>query len=216
MKKLTLCALALAAMPVMAGTPVVITTPAPAPAVSPWSVDVAMTLRTQLNDPGVYSDHGFQTIGTDLTVNYALTENDYLNLRLGYSFGDRDWGMDDGGEEKSGMEMDQHTFYIMPGYKHVWTVCDKTTVYAGVNVGIANVSHKSAFYTEVEGVTVNKVKGHDSDWGFAYSAEVGATYEICPDWTAFGALELFGTTAAPEMSRESIYAGLRFGVSTKF
>lgn len=209
MKKLALSALALAAMPVMAGTPVVVT--APAPEACPWSVDAAMTLRDQLNDTYDMKDKSIDTIGADLTINYALTEADFVNVRFGYSWGDTKYSIVNNCHYS--MEFDQHTFYVMPGYKHVWAVNNSLSIFAGVNAGVANVSQK--FEQSMDG---SEWRSHDSDWGFAYSAEAGVSYEFCPNWSVFGAVEFFGTQAEAfkNTNNKPYYAGLRLGVSTKF
>ncbi len=223
MKKSLILALALAA-PVFAGDPVV--TPPPTvytpPAPCPWSVEAAVGYGFAMGD--IYDDTlGSKSIDVytaDLTAVYTIDETHSVNLRFGYSFGDECYRGILGGigrEVDVATETDVHTFTLMPGYRYSNKLNDAWTVYAGANVGIANVSVKD-WIGESYGEYGMSVRTHDSDWGFAWSVEVGAQYKMTDNWYAFGTWGLFGNTAEPATCEylravdQQWYHGFRLGV----
>lgn len=219
MNKIAILALACAA-PVMAGTPVVIApAPAPAPAVNPWSVEIGVGYNFAGRDlikHSVGEEEAINTLGVDLTGVYALNANNALTLRFGYSFGDevdceaRAWG--------ERLETDVHTFALMPGYRYTHALTDKASAFAGVNVGVANMSVKD--HARWMGGDVQS--WHDSAWGFGYSAELGLRYALCPNTEIFAAYQFSGNTARLSQDKfegknhRQFYNGIRTGVSIKF
>lgn len=223
MKKSIVLAMSLVA-PAFAGesAPVAVTpltapaVAAPAAAVCPLSWELAGVYRNANRDLFAHSggaEKDIDTYGVDLTSVYGLTDNWALNLRFGYTFGDeveKYWG--------GHYETDIHTFYLMPGVRYTAPICDNWSVYAGANIGIANESVKD--HCRVD----DYVGGaHDSDWGFAYSAEVGLRYQVSENTEIFAAYEFFGSTATPNLydggvldTHQQTYSGVRAGVSIKF
>lgn len=220
MNKIAIIALACAA-PVMAGTPVVVApaAPAPAPAVSPWSMEAGIGYNFAGRDLIKHSEgaaEAIDTLGVDLTAVRALTDHSALTLRFGYSFGDevncadRYWG--------AKHETDVHTFSLMPGYRYTHALTEKVSAFAGANVGVANMSVKDHWRDAVDCYSE-----HDSAWGVGYSAEVGLRYALCPRTEVFAAYQFSGNTAriklgeeAPSKNHRQFYNGVRTGVSIKF
>lgn len=223
MNKIAVMALACAA-PVWAGTAEV-AAPAPAPAVNPWSVEIGVGYNFAGRDLIRHSEgeeEAINTLGVDLTGVYALNKSNALTLRFGYSFGDemdadaRTWGVH--------RETDVHTFALLPGYRYTRAVTEKLSAFAGVNVGMANMSVKDHWRWYEDG----EVQGtHDSGWGIAYSAEVGVRYALCPRAELFAAYQFSGNTARVKLQDEwadepyakthrQFYNGVRTGVSIKF
>lgn len=149
------------------------------------------------------------TISADLTGVWALGANDAVTLRFGYGYGDNtdNWG--DG--EKAKFHL--HSFYLMPGYRYTTPVADGLNAFAGVNLGVINHSVK---YHDIPWGD----KLHDSAWGFAYSAELGVTYDLSSSTYLLAAYQFAGSTATPkfgdESARKQYYHGLRLGVGCKF
>ncbi len=235
MQKSLILALALAAAPVFAGEAPIVTVPAPAPAPAPaccpLSVEVAGVYGFAMGDiyDGIVSKD-IDVYGADITFVYNLNENHSVNLRFGYTFGDE--CVQNGGTFDEGMsyytrhEIDVHTFTLMPGYRYTHAIDEDWSVYAGANIGIANVSVKDAFSQTVsyvgEGSEGGKLNEHDSDWGFAWSVEIGASYKMSDNWYAFATYGLFGSTAEPELYDGIVpvdqqwYQGIRLGVGCEF
>lgn len=227
MKK-SLIALAMVA-PVLAGTgkPVYLApapTPAPlqaAAAPCPLSWEVAAVYNfanTDLLKHSVGEDKDIDTYGADLTAVYALNENNSVNLRFGYTFGDEvnkeaaAWG--------ERQETDVHTFYLMPGYRYTTALTDTVSAFIGANVGVTNMSIKNHWRGEDYTLTE-----HDSAWGFAYSAEVGLRFALCKNSDLFVAYSFNGSSAKPKATKEGwidfkakrqTYNGIRAGVTVKF
>lgn len=221
MNKIAIIALACTA-PVMAGTPVVVApaAPAPAPVVSPWSMEVGIGYNFAGRDLIKHSEgaeEAIDTLGVDLTGVYAINDNNAVTLRFGYSFGDEaDWEARSWNEK---VETDVHTFALMPGYRYTHALTEKVSAFAGANVGVANMSVKDHARWE-DGEVGN---WHDSAWGVAYSAEVGLRYALCPCTEVFAAYQFSGNTARiklgeeyPAKNHRQFYNGVRAGVSIKF
>ncbi len=200
MKK-TIVMMVACAAPVFAGEPAPVPAPAPAPApqVSPWSCELGLSYSWASTDAvkGANFDK-LQTIGVDLTGCYALDENNSLNLRFGYGWGD---------SSDAGMKLHTHNWTLMPGYRFTYPVDDTWSVYAGANIGLAATAWK---------VHEAGVHEHDSAWGFAYSAEVGVRYAICPNSDIFLGYIFSGSTAKPSGCEAQINHGIRAGLGMKF
>lgn len=222
MNKIAIIALACAA-PVMAGTPQVVTVApaAPAPAVSPWSVEIGAGYNFASRDLIKHSEGGeeaIDTYGVDLTAVRAINANNALTLRFGYTFGDEV----DSESRAAGdrLEIDVHTFSLMPGYRYTRALSDKVSAFCGVNAGIANMSVK-AHTRWKEGDVYG---AHDSAWGIGYSVEAGLRYALCPRTEIFAAYQFSGNTARIKCVDEDdtaknhrqFYNGVRTGVSIKF
>ena len=139
MKKLAILALC---APAFAGTPEVVVTPAPtpAPAACPCSVEIGVGYNYGCRDlykSDFGSEKDIDTGSVDLTAVYALNQHHALTLRFGYAFGDEvNKNADYPGIRD---ETDVHTFSLMPGYRYTHAITEKTSIFAGANVGIANI-----------------------------------------------------------------------------
>ncbi len=232
MKKSLILALALAA-PVFAGDPVVAPPPtvyAPAPTCGPWALEAAAVYGFAMEDvyDGLVSKD-IDVYGADLTLVYALNDNHSVNLRFGYTFGDECvQGTDlDGGFTR--WETDIHTFTLMPGYRYTHALNEKWSLYGGANLGVANVSVKDSWSATWQDGNGLRNKAHDSDWGLAWSLEVGAQYNITPCWYLFATYGLAGSTAETkplytweggwkegDETDQLWYQVIRLGVGAKF
>ena len=196
MKK-TIILAAMLALPTFAGQKVIVN-PAPvapvAPAVaSPWSIELAATYTWGV--PDIYlSNNGhckeIKSIGADITGVYAIDEHQAVTLRFGYTWGGEKFAYGDEWWDKTRI----HTFSLMPGYRYTDAITDQLSWFVGANVGIANASYKDSSYVEHH----RAYAGHESAWGFAYSAEVGLRYELTESLDVFCAYQYGGNTASPK------------------
>lgn len=202
MKKTIVMMLACAA-PVFAGEPAAVApvpAPAPAPAVNPWSYELGVSYSWASTDAVKNSSFDkLQTIGVDLTACYAMDENNSVNLRFGYGWGDS--------SDAEGTKLHAHTWTLMPGYRYTCPLDDTWSVYAGANIGVA----ASAWKLHDHGW-----HAHASDWGFAYSAELGVRYALCPNSELFLGYIFSGNTAKPTGCEAQVNHGIRAGVGMKF
>lgn len=208
MKKVIFAAMALG-LPVMAGEPVVTVAPAPAPAPScPLTLEVAGVYKSAAKELlHVGPAKEIDVMGADLTLVKPLCGNSAVTLRFGYNFGDEAQRLYGGGTE----EVDVHSFYLMPGYRYTYAVTEKTALYGAINAGIANNSVKLK-YDDAEW----SAKGHDSDWGFIATLELGVRYQLCEKTELFAAYEFTANYAKPDACDEQTYNGVRVGVGFKF
>lgn len=206
MKKVIFAAMALG-LPVMAGEPAPIVTPAPAPS-CPLTLEVAGVYKSAAKELLSYGPaKEIDVMGADLTLVKPLCGNSAVTLRFGYNFGDEAQRGVFGGTE----EVDVHSFYLMPGYRYTHALTEKTSLYGAVNAGIANTSFKYKF-DDAEEID----KWHDSDWGFIATLELGVRYQLCEKTELFAAYEFTANYAKPDGCDEQTYNGVRVGVGFKF
>ncbi len=214
MKKAIILA-AMLALPTFAGQKVIIQQApvqpvAPAPAVSPWAVEIGASYTWGV--PDIYQGHEglpckeIKSIGADITGVYNINENHAVTLRFGYSWGGEKFAGGDNeyfdGYEYCWVKSRIHTFSLMPGYRYTAPITDKVSWFVGANVGIANASYKeSEYFNGVDqiGEYSEKYNFHKSGWGFAYSAEVGLRYNFCSSVYGFMAYQYCGNTASPKI-----------------
>lgn len=208
MKKVIFAAMALG-LPVMAGEPAPIVTPAPAPAPScPLTLEVAGVYKSAAKELLSYGPaKEIDVMGADLTLVKPICGNSAVTLRFGYNFGDEAQRGVFGGTE----EVDVHSFYLMPGYRYTHALTEKTSLYGAVNAGIANTSFKYKF-DDAEEID----KWHDSDWGFIATLELGVRYQLCEKTELFAAYEFTANYAKSDGCDEQTYNGVRVGVGFKF
>ncbi len=229
----------LAASAVTAGESIKITVVEPAPALTPavaastegWYAEVAAFVGSSNQDIATspYASapmpERVDIIGGDLTVGYNLDAQNAIQLRFGYGFG-RD--MNSSGSAETGMDkntMDVHTFTLMPGYRYTYKMDDSWSIYGAVHAGIANQSLKF----ETEAIEVNRYhheRDHASDWGFAYSAEIGVRYDISSCMYTFLAYEFRGSDVKSTItsnwhndevqSKAQTYHVIRLGLGCNF
>ena len=206
MKKVIFAAMALG-LPVMAGAPAPIVTPAPAPS-CPLTLEVAGVYKSAAKELLSYGPaKEIDVMGADLTLVKPICGNSAVTLRFGYNFGDEAQRGVFGGTE----EVDVHSFYLMPGYHYTHALTEKTSLYGAVNAGIANTSFKYKF-DDAEEID----KWHDSDWGFIATLELGVRYQLCEKTELFAAYEFTANYAKPDGCDEQTYNGVRVGVGFKF
>jgi opacity protein-like surface antigen len=209
MKKNLLLALALAA-PAMAGVsaPLAVAPnpenmPAPAPVVSPWSMEIGAVYRWA-ND-GIYENtFDVNVWGVDLTAIYKINDNHSVNVRLGYNTGDKSKTIIDAYTTPNGTfsreyayDVDVRSFYIMPGYRYTDAITENVSWYAGANIGIANTKVEcdcslSEYYDFIGRDSLSADK-----WGLAVSAELGLQYHISESVYLYGAYQYWMSTARP-------------------
>lgn len=221
MKKAIILA-AMLALPTFAGQKLIYNTPAPAvtaPAVdSGHGLEIGYFISWAAND--IYKDWSpckeIRTNGVDVTALYDFNRNHAMTLRLAYGFGARSWA--DGAYEIDGESWTEnarvrmHTFSLMPGYRYTLPVCSHSSLYVGVNVGISNQSSKHR-QDEGEG---QYFYGHDSGWGFAYSAEAGLRLNFNPCTEFFVAYQFTGNTARNDNNGYATHRQTAHGIRTGF
>ncbi len=205
MNKALILALGLATLPSMAGVQAIVyTQPAPAPCPSPYTFEVGALYgfaNKSLTPGGKKTD----VYGGDFTAVYNMDQQNSLNLRLGYTFGDGTSRYDN-----LRRETDIHTFSLMPGYRYTHAINENWASYIGFNLGVANVSVKDNL--RGDGFAAH---AHDSEYGFAYSAEAGLRYKLCENSQWFLAYQFYGSNADPGIRKQNYHA-VRTGVSFKF
>ncbi len=211
MKKALILALGLATLPTMAGVQTVVyTQPAPAACASPYTFELGALYAFANDNVFRGGNKSVDVYGGDLTAVYHVNLNHSFNLRLGYTFGD-------GVDRSYGLrrETDLHTFSLLPGYRYTHAFNDKWSMYIGANIGVANVSAKD----NLRGSDV-QFHDHNSEYGFAYSAEAGLRYRLCENSEVFVAYQFYGSNATPSTFGNSMhkqtYNAVRTGVSFKF
>ncbi|MDO5449920.1 MAG: outer membrane beta-barrel protein [Akkermansia sp.] len=245
MKKTVILA-AMLAVPAFAGQKVTVqpATAAPTPAPAQWAVELGYNYNWGAKDIMSWEVpcKEIRTHGADITLVRPIDENQAFTLRLGYNYGSRSWGgcyyeesdpVDGYYASASGSDtIRTHTFSLMPGYRYTHALCDKTSLYCGVNVGVSNQSLKyrgaDSFdftypdYSEHEDGTM---KQHGSQWGLAYSAEAGVRYAITEAVDFFVAYQFTGNTCKPKLDggegyhvrgKAQNYHGVRAGFGIKF
>ncbi len=215
MKKALLAGLALASLTSIAtaGQPTPVypaPAPAPCPAPCPYTVELGAKYGFATSDIFRGYSKNLDTYGGDITFCYHMNPCHSLNLRGGYTYGDTSVHVDD-----SRHKTHLHTFYLMPGYRYTHSFNDKWAAYIGGNVGAANLSVKD----NLRGRNFQR-KDHNSEYGFAYSGEVGLRYRLCEASEFFLAYEFFGSTANPGVrdgnTKRQTYNVVRTGLSFRF
>ncbi len=163
-------------------------------------------------------------IGGDLTIGYKLDASNALQLRVGYGYGADTVSTDmQGWTQKS--KIRAHTFTLMPGYRFTCDLDDSWALYGAVHAGVSNQSLKGSlvnFSGTGANASSSEINVHDSDYGFAYSAEVGVRYNITAGLYSFLAYEFRGSTSEPRFSdydvktRAQTYHVIRLGMGCEF
>lgn len=214
--KTTILALA-AAMPVMAGTAYTVKEP-----VNPYSIELGVSYNFAARDMAKVDGVGpkVDTMGVDLTGVYTVNDRSSWNLRFGFATGSDDNSRDRDefyiGTTKADVRV--NNFYLMPGYRYTHPLGEYVSGFIGANIGVINESIKTKFTTD----DITR-RYHGSEFGFAYSAEVGLRYEISRHFDVFLAYQFFGSTAEPGLdsvedssTRAQLYHCVRAGVSFDF
>ena len=201
MKKSIILAMSLA-IPAMAGemgplvvapAPVAAPAPTPAPVVAPaecpLGIEVGAVYTSALNDLTDGVD-GIDTWGVDVTAVYDLCPNWAITLRGTWAEGD-----------KHGI--DATVWSVMPGVRYTAPITEDLSWYVGANVGVANVEYSAGDYSK-------------DDTGFAYSAEIGLSYDLTDNLYIYGALQGNGNTAEPAEADKQYGIGARAGLGWKF
>lgn len=154
--KTTLILASLISLPALAGQKVVIAPP-PVPVIenpcanSVWSWEVAGTYSWGANDPYRNADDmpqkKMKTWGADVTMVRRLPDfNSFfkdhsLFLRLGYNWGDRNWGIGEGMSTKFSVG----NLTIMPGYRMQHKLTDSLSYHVGISAGLSSRTDESTF-----------------------------------------------------------------------
>lgn len=197
-------------MPVMAGTY--------SETISPYSIELGVGYNFAARDivkvDGASSPR-VDTLGIDITGVYAVNDNSSYNLRFGFASGSDDVHYD---FVKSDVRI--NNFFLMPGYRYTHRLGDYVSGYIGANIGVINESIKLKLSSPNDRYTQ---RYHGSEFGFAYSAEVGLRYMISQHFDVFLAYQFFGSTAEPGLNgephsstRAQLYHSVRAGVSFDF
>ncbi len=213
MKKTLIAGLALASLTSLAtaGQPTTIY-PAPAPCTTPCPYSWELAAKYGFATSDIYRgvSDSVDTYGGDLTFVYHMNKCHSINLRGGCTYGHDAHSLYD-----ATRKVNLHTFYLMPGYRYTHALNDKWSAYLGGNVGAANLSVKD----NLRGDFFHR-KDHNSEYGFAYSGEVGLRYSLCENSELFLAYEFFGSTARPGVrdghTKRQTYNVVRTGVSFQF
>ena len=212
MKKLALIALV---APAFAGEPApVAVAPAPAPTPSCCALEVGIGHNWGSRDLFKHeagSSKEVDTVGIDLTAVHSFTPHHALTFRIGAAQGDETMHYSD-----ARIKEYLRTISVMPGYRYTTPVGEKTSVFAGVNVGAVNQRVRAK-------QTSPTVAFADSDsaWGFGATAEIGVSYQLCPCSSVFAAYQLSGNTARNTIEGDTknhrqLHNGIRTGVSIRF
>ena len=212
-KKLGLAASLMAlCTPALAGTQevTVVTPPAETPAASATKVEIGVSHMWASRD--LWKDMDVvNTIGGDLTFVQDIDANSAVTFRLGYAWGYGDFKL---GEYKEKYRL--HNITVMPGYRYSQSIADGISAFVGANAGVINSSLKETDYLG----GVKEGKFHGSEWGFAYSAELGLSFNLDENTDVFVAYQYAGSTARPKTWGNQVstqtYHGVRAGVSIKF
>ncbi len=211
-------------------TPVPAVTPVAAPTIAGWYVEAAAFVGRSNQDvissapTWAPSPERVDIIGGDVTVGYQIDNQNALQLRLGYGFGKDTNSEGDNLTHRLKDSIKVHTFTLMPGYRFTQQLDDSWSVYGAVHAGLANQSLKY----EIENIEINRYhheRPHSSDWGFAYSAEVGVRYDISSSMYTFLAYEFRGSTVESSIysqdrgtleSKAQTYHVIRLGMGCSF
>lgn len=204
---------------------------APAPVAPAWGVELGGTYNFALGkySRGALGDlkkNHVNTIGGDITGLYNIDENQAVTLRFGYGYGSDKFGVWTPSPDVSAhMRERLHSFTIMPGYRYTYALNDKWSLYAGANVGLAANIAKDSYTLVDDRRSRTTLDAHKSAWGFAWSIEGGAKYQINETVNVFAAVSYSGNTARPSVRyagenwgkmRAQQYLGVRAGVGFSF
>ena len=193
--------------PVAAPTPTV-TTAAKTP--SPWSVEIAAAANFATR-PIMRADWEelapkVNTYGADITLSRTLVKGLSANIRLGFACGENSFTETDSGTYSERYKVTD--FSLMPGLRYTFQLSGRTSCFLGANIGLLSRNLKCREFSawSVVGpepdspasVYSETTKWHDSDYAFAYSAEIGVRFSISPRTEVFVAYQISGSSARPQ------------------
>ena len=224
MKKTLLILAALSALPTLAAVAPV-TTVAPqvtlaAPEPSPLNLEIGFVYGFANNDLFREGETKVDVSGFDVGSEYRFDEHHSFTLRLGWTYGEE--SVSESYSSYYYGETDEISmFTLMPGYRYTGNLAERLSAYAGVNVGIANVSVEASAHGAINGTHLS-LSGDESEVGVAYSVELGLKYACTPNCDMFVGYQFFGSTATPSQDvygvsvHQKNYHGVRAGVNIKF
>lgn len=214
MKKSLIFALALA-VPAMAGdeksAPVtVVDVPVPVPAIV-----ATPTYGIELGGNYTYMYEGLEvdTYGFDITGIYNINSNWAVTLRFSWATGTDTYIS---GYDHSDLEITNWS--IAPGIRYTAPLCSKVSWFAGANVGYGKTEGTNDWtdtYTD-EWVQMESESYSASASGVTYTIEAGLRYDCTESCYLYGAVQLWGTTAAPDDTDEQMGVSFRAGVGYSF
>ncbi len=183
--------------------PITVVEPLPAPAVSPFSLEVAGTWTTPMQDANDRF-HDLKMWGVDVTGVYSLNENLALTLRGTWASGTdaSRGGFSEGTYRESRVnKADMTDWTITAGVRYTDKITEKLSWYAGANIGWGRTEMRytnSLFWTDPnDGTGGGGGKWEGDDVGVAYSVEVGVKYDFCKNLYAVGSVGFRGMTTEP-------------------
>lgn len=192
-------------------------TPAPvyaaeAAVANPFGIEIAGTYTHIFNDAGY--DESIDTWGADATISYNIDSNWSVNLRLGWATAS---------ESETYMEYDKwdyrlNNWTIAPGVRYTTELDGNLSFFIGANIGIGIVDATTTWtdtYTE-HGHQIEREKWTSNATGFVYSVDLGLRYNLSENFYMFGAIHIWGTSAAPVDTETQHGAGLRIGMGLSF
>lgn len=220
MKK-SLVLASLFALPVMAGDSAPILSPAPA--ASPFSVELGATYRFATKEMRNYAPaKEIDVYGPEITGVYSLTPAHAVTLRFGYNYGSEVLRMGDGVASAS-ETIRVNSFYLMPGYRYTADLNEKWSIFAGVSVGVTNESLKYRGFSYHPYAGDNVWKMHDADWAIVGTIELGVQYHMTDSAYLYAAYELYANGAEPRFpdagsfgGKTQVYHSIRAGVGFDF
>ncbi len=145
-------------------------------------------------------------VGAEFTIGHRFNKYQAVNLRISYGYGAGSTFIHDPSYGSHDIDMWQHTFTLMPGYRQSFRAGNSPIeFFFGVNAGLAVVGSYIDYAYRDPGYGWGYSEYDGAEAGFAYSAEVGVKYHYTPWAYLFVAYEFRGSTAAPDI--EETYYG---------
>ena len=177
-------------------------------------------LKDIVKEEGAIPAYTVDTYGVDLTAVYAFNKNHAVNIRFGYATGDDEQTIYYEYHPLNG-KVEVQNIYIMPGYRLTTPLNDSLSLFTGVNLGLAQTKGKLEISDSFGGVSKS-----ESEWGFAWSAEIGLAQEVSNTGSLTLALQLQGLYGRPYFKmfnglvdgkpESQLNLGVRLGYSCRF
>lgn len=174
---------------------------------TPFGIEISATYSNMLTS--IHEDYDMQHVGADLTGIYNFTENWAVTLRFSWNTGSD--SIYDEGRWKATV----YNYAITPGIRYSASLGYGFSCFVGGNLGLGYTDGSEIipdYYGDGRSIKAN-IKG---EYGFNYAAEIGLRYDINESCYVFGAVQYWGTTAAPELGDKQKGLGARVGMGFGF